>query len=309
MSSCASHAGRSALAGRPPAVASILRRSVASHACTPTVLSATPLAYRGVLVDGAVLPRDALAAQRVLSSSLTSWRMLGTKSAWLRLSLSRDAELFGAAERCGFIFHHARNDEAVLKQWLHDGEDKIPPFATHQVGCAGFVLNERSELLVVKEWQDPPAGENSTRNSSTIWKLPGGMLNAGETFADACCREVIEETGIHTEFASLLAFWHRHNLQPWGKSDIYVVCKLNALTEQISADPEEISACKWMPLEEWRAHDHPLISHISQRCFAPAGKDELSVLSRAEIVEGSVQWPGREPYPTYTAACVSYTIP
>ena len=213
---------------------------------------------------------------------------------------------------------------------------KVPPFATHQIGTAGFVVNERNELLMIKEWQDVHteqsklrASSSKTASSSTAssstgtqqavasagsngghggnggnggsggnseeargmggmggvggvggvggaedhgrgrsvdcqlssvepikeftdrrvpsldWKLPGGMLDAGESFGEACAREVFEECGIHTEFNSILCFWHRHGLKPFGnKSDIYVVCAMSPRPGQsaLNIDDHEISA-------------------------------------------------------------------
>ena len=53
----------------------------------------------------------------------------------------------------------------------------------------------------------------------------GGLLDAGESFAEAAVRETFEETGVRTRFRSLLSFWHRHGLT-WGKSDLYYVARL-----------------------------------------------------------------------------------
>ena len=39
-----------------------------------------------------------------------------------------------------------------------------------------------------------------------IWKLPGGLVETGETIEDACVREVWEETGVKCKFQSVVAF-------------------------------------------------------------------------------------------------------
>ncbi len=51
------------------------------------------------------------------------------------------------------------------------------------MGCAGFVTNDRGELLVVKEAER----HNDVRLQ---WKLPGGMLDRGEDIEAAAKREV-----------------------------------------------------------------------------------------------------------------------
>ena len=69
----------------------------------------------------------------------------------------------------------------------------------------------------------------------TLTLEQGGLLDAGESFAEAAVRETFEETGVRTRFRSLLSFWHRHGLT-WGKSDLYYVARL----EPASATEVEI---------------------------------------------------------------------
>ena len=151
------------------------------------VLPSTPLPYRGVLVDLAEDPTLSTSFSELISGSLKAWRAQGLNSVMLRVPIEESA-LCALASRHGFEFHHAAGGEAVLKCWLcPDREDKVPPFATHQVGGAGFVLSESGEILVVKEWRDAPDGQ---RVPSTQWKLPGGLLDRGESFEEGIAREV-----------------------------------------------------------------------------------------------------------------------
>jgi len=39
-----------------------------------------------------------------------------------------------------------------------------------------------------------------------LWKLPGGLVETGESIQEAAIREVWEETGIKTKFVSILGF-------------------------------------------------------------------------------------------------------
>ena len=74
----------------------------------------------------------------------------------------------------------------------------VPPYATHYVGAGGVVLNQREELLVVCERYRNPG-------QPPFYKLPGGALLQGEHLAEAVIREVLEETGVHTEFDALVS--------------------------------------------------------------------------------------------------------
>lgn len=247
-----------------------------------------------------------------LRSALDYWTAHDYTSAWVHVPAARASLVESLTESEGdegcFDLHHVNATErtVVLKRWLRDGtEDKIPPLATHQVGCAGFVLSDENEILLVKEWRGPP----SSRVQSEQWKLPGGLLDAGESFEEASCREVVEETGVDCTFESLLTFWHRHGLT-FGKSDFYFVCLLRPKSKEVDIDPVEISAATWMPVEEFLStQDHPLIHHILKNCFHGLGESEEASNQKLsgqrlqpafEMVEGFVQWPNRQPYPTYT---------
>jgi len=186
-----------------------------------------------------------------------------------------------------------------MKKWLRDDmEDKVPPYPNTQVGCAGLVLSENNELLVVKEWSGP----QGNRTKSQRWKLPGGLLDAGESFAQASTREVLEETGVNCTYESLLTLWHRHNIPPHGISDIYVVCLLrppppttndkSAGGTAIEIDPQEISDCRWMKVEEFLAiQNHPLITRILETTFGletrtgEEGEEEKDEEYFAKVVE------------------------
>jgi 8-oxo-dGTP pyrophosphatase MutT (NUDIX family) len=121
------------------------------------------------------------------------------------------------------------------------------------------ILNERQELLVVCE--------RHRRTSQPYYKLPGGALQPGEHLVEAVLREVLEETGVHATFDALVCFRHWHGYR-YGKSDIYFVCRLSALSEEVTMQAEEIEECFWMPVSDYFESD--LVSVFNKRIVRAA---------------------------------------
>jgi len=65
----------------------------------------------------------------------------------------------------GFDFHHAKPGYAMLTTWLPGTHNKLPLGCTHTLGVGGAVINDKNEILVVKERNGPV---------TSIWKIPGG---------------------------------------------------------------------------------------------------------------------------------------
>ena len=64
-----------------------------------------------------------------------------------------------------------------------------------------------------------------------------------------------------------------------------------------------------MPVDEFMAtQDHPLIRAVLTKLYASAHGNEEALVSPTplvEMVQDGVQWPNREPYPTYFGQMVS----
>jgi ADP-ribose pyrophosphatase YjhB (NUDIX family) len=103
-----------------------------------------------------------------------------------------------------------------MNLWLSpDTPSKIPVFSTHSIGAGGLVISEcGSKFIAIKENMD---------GFREVWKLPGGLVDSGETVEDAVVREVKEETGIDAGFIGIIG--HREILNfRFGQGDIYYAC-------------------------------------------------------------------------------------
>jgi len=201
-----------------------------------------------------------------LREGIPEWRKEKYSAAWLHLEME-DMRLAPIAAKHGFRFHRAKGHTAVMYNWLReDLPDKVPVFGNHQVGCGAFVLNEKNELLLIKE-------KTSKRDR---WKMPGGLLDCKESMHQGVCREVFEETGIKASFESVLAFWQR--IINEDLSDIYMVCRLCAEGDQeIKFDEQEIRDATWMPVAEYlESHHHPVLRTVLKKSFSARRSSDLN---------------------------------
>lgn len=104
----------------------------------------------------------------------------------------------------------------------------------------GLVVNDRNEILVVKE----------KIKVLNYWKFPGGFVEQNEDLDEAIVREVREETGVESRFRSILAIRHMHQSSSFNCSDLYFVCHLEAINDRLDKCPHEIDVCEWRPIED-----------------------------------------------------------
>ena len=243
-----------------------------------SILEATTNPFGGILPNPAALPVEPEEFRNSLADSLASWREDGYKVVWLEVPIGLST-LVPVAVSAGFSFHHSGERPNLYSPGMEDDQYLmmtlqletgafIPPYATHYIGVGGVVLNNDRELLVVCERHRNPG-------QPPFYKLPGGAVHPGEHLVDAAIREVLEETGIHTQFEALACFRHWHGYR-YGKSDIYFVARLSPLSSEITMQEEEIEECLWMPVEEY------------------LGSDATSVFNR-RIVKAALDHPGIRP--------------
>jgi 8-oxo-dGTP pyrophosphatase MutT (NUDIX family) len=216
------------------------------------ILEHTPDQFGGIIVDADQLPADPDQFADQLHFSMDTWRSEGRRLVWVDVTLGL-SQLIPVATRVGFFFHHSNEQDVMLVCRLAT-DAFVPTHATHYIGVGGVVLNDRQELLVVCE--------RHRRTAAPYYKLPGGALQPGEHLVDAVLREVLEETGINARFESLVCFRHWHGYR-YGKSDIYFVCRLAPLSQDLTMQAEEIEECLWMPVADY--FNSELVSAFNKR--------------------------------------------
>ncbi|XP_045574000.1 uncharacterized protein isoform X1 [Salmo salar] len=83
------------------------------------------------------------------------------------------------------------------------------------------------------------------------WKFPGGLSDPGENIAFTAVREVFEETGVRSEFKSLLSIRQQHSLPgSFWYVQMYIICRHSPLTYDINFSTQECLRCEWRELTE-----------------------------------------------------------
>ena len=86
------------------------------------------------------------------------------------------------------------------------------------------------------------------RRAGNRFSCLAGFMEPGETFEEAVRRETFEEAGIRVGSVRYLA------CQPWPfPSSLMTGFLCEALTEEITVDPEELAEARWFSRDEIRA--------------------------------------------------------
>jgi len=194
--------------------------------------------YNGVTVDSLSFLEDEKSFENNLLVLVEHLQKDNRKLLWITFSLE-NAHLIGLASKHQFTFHNCGDKYVMMVKKLIPNPI-IPTAPTHTLGVGVVVINEKDEILLIKE-----------RFSNIGYKLPGGHIDLGEKIETAVCREVLEETGIIVEFESIITLSSFHPHQ-FGKGNIYILCNAKPKSETINIqDIEEILEAKWMNVEEF----------------------------------------------------------
>lgn len=197
--------------------------------------------FGGIIIDANALPDSVNLFEQGLVALLQKAKQSSHRLIWLTLERS-DTAFVPVLAGHEFVFHTC--SEQSLTMICRIEETSFAPFSpTHTLGTGAIVINDKDELLVIRDNWSAYRG----------YKLPGGYLEQGENIEEAVVREVLEETGVQTEFDAVLGLRSRHPVQ-FDKSNLYIVCRLKPLNETIViTDTEEVAEACWMPVDDYLA--------------------------------------------------------
>ncbi len=79
--------------------------------------------------------------------------------------------------------------------------DRIGKLGVLRVGCSATIFHPDKQRVLL-----------TRRSDNGLWCLPGGGMDPGESAAEACAREVLEETGLVVNVGRLIGVYTSPNL-------------------------------------------------------------------------------------------------
>ena len=164
---------------------------------------------------------------------------------WIYIDIQK-TDFIPIATKRGFFFHSCDENYVLLVKRLKQNAI-IPTAANHTLGVGAVVINDKNEILVIKE-----------KISNLGYKLPGGHIDNCEMISTALEREVFEETGVIVEFESIISLGHFYPHQ-FHKSNLYVICIAKPKSFEINIqDTQEILDAKWVDVNTYLQDDEVL---------------------------------------------------
>ena len=176
--------------------------------------------------------------------SLVEWRKDKKRGIWLKLKSPEDIDLINeSVKHHGFQFHSVDHEgEVLLSNWLPGGESTLPVGPSFYAGVGVVCISKDNKILAVQE-------KNGWLKNKGFWKIVTGLADPNEPIEKAAIRELLEETGIKGNFKRVLAL--RQGKGTLKKSDLFFVCLVEPLSEEIIIQQNEIEKACWMELDEF----------------------------------------------------------
>ena len=214
--------------------------SVEKIGCFNTILDP----YNGLTIDSKYLPntKDEFELNLVFLIEEVKYKR---NLIWIYIDITK-SDFIPIATKKGFFFHSCDEDYVLVVKRIKENAI-IPTAANHTLGVGAVVINDKNEILVIKE-----------KISNLGYKLPGGHIDNSEMISTALEREVFEETGVIVEFESIISLGHFYPHQ-FHKSNLYVLCIAKPKSLEINIqDTQEILDAKWIDVNRYLEDDEVL---------------------------------------------------
>ncbi len=224
--------------------------------------------YNGITIESKDLPIDAQTFETNLDFLIDSVKNK-RNLIWIYIDIKK-SDFIPIATNKGFVFHSCGEKYILVVKKLR-ADCVIPTASNHTLGVGAIVINDKDELLVIKE-----------RISTVGYKLPGGHIDDAEMITTALEREVFEETGIIVEFESIISLGHFYPHQ-FHKSNLYILCTAIPKSYEIDIqDCHEVIDAKWVDINEYLNDEEVLdyskaivIAAIKSKGFSRANQETL----------------------------------
>jgi len=114
--------------------------------------------------------------------------------------------------------------EASMTQILYG--DRLGKEGKIRLGCSAAIFDQQGRLLLTK------------RADNGQWCMPGGGMDSGESAAEACEREIWEETGLRTRVKRLVGVYsHPDQLAVYADGNKAHIVALHFEVEVVSGEP------------------------------------------------------------------------
>ena len=137
----------------------------------------------------------------------------------------------------------------------------------------GAVVVCRGRVLLVQRATEPARGQ---------WSLPGGLVEIGESLADAVVREVREETGLTVEPVELIELLERIHREGERVRYHYVIadylCRVTGGELRAGSDAAQV---RWVERAEWNSHSALKLDPITVRVIE-AGWQRAKIVGTGE---------------------------
>lgn len=90
---------------------------------------------------------------------------------------------------------HGYPDARAMSRIDHYDDPNAPPANSLVPAASAVVADDQGRLLLAR------------RRDNTLWTIPGGAMEPGETIVDTAVREVEEETGVRVEVTGLVGIY------------------------------------------------------------------------------------------------------